>query len=85
MKSARPSILPRIDLTCLRAGDRARFVASSLPRPDLDLLAALGLTESCLLRVCQTRDPWIVEVRATRIGLAESVAKAIFVSPEARP
>jgi Fe2+ transport system protein FeoA len=34
--------------------------------------------------VCQTGDPWIVQVRSTRIGIAESVARAILVIPEER-
>ena len=41
-----------------------------------------GLTDACRLRVCQVGDPWVVQVRATRIGLAESVARAILVVPE---
>jgi hypothetical protein len=71
-----------IDLTRLRVGARARYHGALLDRADLDLLESLGLTDACRLRVCQTGDPWVVQVRATRSGLAESVARAILVVPE---
>lgn len=71
-----------VDLTRLRAGSCARFHGARLDRADLDLLESLGLTDACRLRVCQTGDPCVVQVRATRIGLAESVARAILVVPE---
>lgn len=71
-----------IGLTRLRVGSRARYHGARLDRADLDLLESLGLTGACRLRVCQTGDPWVVQVRATRIGLAESVARAILVVPE---
>lgn len=71
-----------VDLTRLRAGSRARYHGARLDRADLELLESLGLTGSCSLRVCQTGDPWVVQVRSTRIGLAESVARAILVVPE---
>jgi Fe2+ transport system protein FeoA len=71
-----------VDLTRLRSGDRARFHGTLLDRADLALLEALGLTEASELRVCQVGDPCILQVRATRIGIAETVAKAILVRPE---
>lgn len=71
-----------VSLTRLRVGSRARFHDSQLEPGDLQLLEALGLTGACRLRVCQAGDPWIVQVRATRIGIAEAVARAIFVIPE---
>jgi Fe2+ transport system protein FeoA len=74
-----------VDLTRLSVGARARFRGSELARSDLDLLEALGLTEGSRFRVCQTGDPWIVQVRATRIGIAESVARQILVLPEEQP
>lgn len=74
-----------VGLTSLGVGAEARFHGTSLARGDLDLLEALGLTSACRLRVCQAGDPWIVQVRATRIGIAETVARAILVIPEAEP
>lgn len=73
-----------VDLTRLRVGAEARFCGTLLDRADLQILEALGLTDACRLRVCQTGDPWIVQVRSTRIGIAESVARAILVIPEDR-
>jgi Fe2+ transport system protein FeoA len=73
-----------VDLTCLQVGAEARFCGTLLGRADLEILEALGLTDDCRLRVCQTGDPWIVQVRSTRIGIAESVARAILVIPEER-
>lgn len=71
-----------VNLTRLRAGAAARYRGARLERVDLDILEALGLTDDCRLRVCQTRDPWVVQVRATRIALADSVAREILVVPE---
>ena len=71
-----------IELTRLAVGDRARLHGASLERVDQEILEALGLTGACRLRVCQAGDPWIVQVRATRIGLADPVARAIRVVPE---
>jgi Fe2+ transport system protein FeoA len=44
---------------------------------------ALGLTDRCLLRVCKAGEPCIVEVKATRIGLSRTLARGVFVVPEA--
>lgn len=74
-----------IDLTHLRVGDRARLESTRLSRADSALLEALGLTEHSELRVCQVGDPCILQVRSTRIGVAQAVAKAIFVVPEGSP
>lgn len=71
-----------IDLTRLSVGARARFRGNGLAQSDLQLLEALGLTEDSRFRVCQTGDPWIVQVRSTRIGIAEAVARQIRVLPE---
>ncbi|HEX6201662.1 MAG TPA: FeoA domain-containing protein [Thermoanaerobaculia bacterium] len=71
-----------VELTSLAVGDRARLHGASLERTDREILEALGLTGACRLRVCQAGDPWIVQVRATRIGIADPVARAIRVVPE---
>jgi Fe2+ transport system protein FeoA len=71
-----------VELTRLRAGCQARFHGTDLVREDLELLEALGLTATCLLRACQVGDPCIVQVRTTRIGIARSLARSIFVVPE---
>lgn len=73
-----------VELTRLAAGDAAQLHASSLGAEDFALLEALGMTRSCRFRVCKVGDPWIVQVRETRIGLAASVARQILVVPDAR-
>jgi Fe2+ transport system protein FeoA len=45
-------------------------------------LEALGLTAASSLRVCQSGEPCIVQVRATRIGLSGAVAREIYVIPD---
>jgi hypothetical protein len=71
-----------VDLTRLPAGSEGRLSGTRLARADLEILEGLGLTDACRLRVCQTGDPCIVQVRATKIGIAEPLARAIFVLPE---
>lgn len=73
-----------IRLSELKAGQRGEMIRADLQCDDCDLLSALGMTDRCKFRVCKAGDPWIVEVNATRIGLAESVAGQILVLPEPR-
>ena len=68
-----------IRLSALRAGDAARLHRRQLSEGENCLLAAMGLTEGCRLVVRSHGDPCIVEVRATRIGLARSVAERLLV------
>jgi Fe2+ transport system protein FeoA len=76
---------PAVQLTQLLAGCSARLHSTELTGQDCALLEALGLTRSCRFRVCKAGDPWILQVRETRIGLAASVACRILVVPEAVP
>jgi Fe2+ transport system protein FeoA len=46
-------------------------------------LRSLGLIDDCRMRLCKIGDPCIVQVRATRIGLSRSVARCVFVVPDA--
>ena len=71
-----------VELVRLQVGSRAQLFGTRLGRADFDLLQALGLTEECRLRVCRAGDPWIVQVRSTRIGIADLVARDILVIPE---
>jgi Fe2+ transport system protein FeoA len=57
--------------------------SAELTTDDCALLKALGLTDRCLLRVCKAGEPCIVEVKATRIGLSRTLARGVFVVPEA--
>lgn len=72
-----------VQLTELAAGAAAQLHGTHLGEDDFALLEALGLTRSCRFRVCKVGDPWIVQIRETRIGLAASVARRIFVVPAA--
>ena len=81
--SATLSLSQTIPLSQLRAGTTARLHSSELAKDDCALLKALGLTDRCLLRVCKAGEPCIVEVKATRIGLSRSLARGVFVVPEA--
>ena len=72
-----------IPLSQLRAGSTARMHSAELASDDCALLKALGLTDRCLLRVCKAGEPCIVEVKATRIGLSRTLARGVFVVPEA--
>jgi Fe2+ transport system protein FeoA len=72
------SISP-VQLTNLAAGCAARLHSADMGEDDFALLEALGMTRSCRLRICKAGDPWIVQVRDTRIGLAASVASRLLV------
>ena len=69
-------------LSDLRRGETARVHAADLDAETAGLLRAIGLTSASALRLCQAGNPCIVQVQATRIGLAESVAQRIFVLRE---
>lgn len=77
-----PDLSP-VQLTELAAGSAAQLHDATLGDEDFALLEALGMTRSCRFRVCKVGDPWIVQVRETRIGLAASVARQILVVPDA--
>ena len=81
--SATLSLSQPIPLSQLRAGTTARLHSAELAKDDCALLKALGLTYRCLLHVCKAGEPCIVEVKATRIGLSKSLARGVFVVPEA--
>jgi Fe2+ transport system protein FeoA len=71
-----------VRLSDLAAGCVARLHAANLAPHDCALLRALGLTDDCVLRICQVGEPCIVQVRSTRIGLSKAVARDIYVLPE---
>lgn len=74
---------PSLWLSEVAAGAMVRLVRRDLAEGEACLLAAMGLTEGCRLTVRSSGDPCIVEVRATRIGLARSVAERLLVRAEA--
>ena len=74
----------RIPLTQLSRGQRAVIDAESLislADADRCLLRAMGIHESCELKVCKAGAPCIIEVERTRVGLCGSVASKVFVKP----
>ncbi|TAK10748.1 MAG: ferrous iron transport protein A [Acidobacteria bacterium] len=76
--------LAPVRLCDLEEGCAARFHEASLDAEARDLLRALGLTSSSVVRLCKSGEPCIVQVRATRIGLSKLVAGQIYVIPESR-
>ena len=76
-----PSQLPVLErLADLPVGSSARLSCQELSEGEACLLAAMGMTEGCRLKVRTSGDPCIVEVRSTRIGLARSVAVRLVVA-----
>lgn len=69
-------------LADLPVGSVARLSCEELSEGEACLLAAMGMTEGCRLRVRTSGDPCIVEVRSTRIGLARSVAVRLVVASD---
>jgi Fe2+ transport system protein FeoA len=67
-----------VPLTAVPVGSLATLheVRDAASRP---VLRSLGLTDACVLRLCQVGDPCIVQVRSTRIGLSRDVAHALYV------
>lgn len=74
-----------VRLSDLAPDQPARFYdhAPSLDAEARDLLRALGLTASAVVRVRKQGEPCIVQIRSTRIGLSASVAGQILVIPQA--
>jgi len=70
-----------IPLTDLPVDARAELRLSRLDDQTRALLRALGLTDGSSLRVCKQGEPFIIQVRATRIGMSRSVAAGLFVQP----
>ncbi len=68
-----------IPLTSLAPGEVARLADTRLDTDTRSLLRSLGLTDASQLRVCKRGDPFIIQVRATRIGVSSAVAGGIFV------
>lgn len=70
-----------VSLEDLEVGTSARFHATDLDPEACHQLRSLGLTSECQLRLCKKGEPCIVQVRSTRIGLSNEVARRIFVMP----
>jgi Fe2+ transport system protein FeoA len=80
MADARPAA--HVRLSELATGRPARLHAVVLEPGEAGLLSAMGLVTGSRIVVRVAGDPCIVEVRATRIGLARSVADRLEVVAE---
>ena len=78
-----PDITAPVPLTALEPGASARLHATRLDDDTRSLLRALGLTDASRLRVCKCGEPFIIQVRTTKIGLSSVVAGNIYVVQDA--
>jgi Fe2+ transport system protein FeoA len=75
-----------IPLPVVAAGAVARIRRADLGAEDRAMLEAMGLREGATLRVQRNGAGCIVQVDATRVALADPVARRIMVTPvEAGP
>jgi len=70
-----------VSLEQLTVGALARFHGTDLDPEACHQLRSLGLTTECQLRLCKKGEPCIVQVRSTRIGISQEVARRIMVVP----
>jgi Fe2+ transport system protein FeoA len=70
-----------VSLEALNVGEMARFHGTDLDPEACHQLRSLGLTTECQLRLCKKGEPCIVQVRSTRIGISNEVARRIMVVP----
>ena len=80
----RPASAP-VPLSSMKVGTSGRLHDTHLDDETRSLLRSLGLTDASRLRVCKQGEPFIIQVRATRIGVSSVVARGIFVVPDAEP
>jgi Fe2+ transport system protein FeoA len=71
----------RVPLASLAVDTSCRFHCAELDGEARELLRALGLTDGACMRVCQLGETCIVQVRGTRIGITNRVARSIHVEP----
>src|SRR5262245_22243603 len=76
-----PETQPTVPLSCLKEGEWGYWHASNLCCEDCELLNAMGMTDRCSIRVCQSGEPCIVQVDSTRLGLSAALARNILVCP----
>jgi Fe2+ transport system protein FeoA len=68
-----------IRLADLAVGDTARLHQADVEDSMGRFLRAIGLTRAARFRVCRRGEPCIIQVRSTRVGLAQAIADRIFV------
>ena len=74
-----------VPLSTLQTGAEASLHSTELDADTRSLLRSLGLTDASPLRVCKNGEPFIIQVRATRIGVTGAVAGQIFVLADRAP
>lgn len=70
-----------VALSSLPVGAEATLAGGLLPADEMRLLAAMGLSDRSQLRICRQGEPCIVQVRATRVGIARAVARRLHTNP----
>ena len=68
-----------IPLSQMARGQRGVLCTCELPECEGQILAAMGLTDACELRVCRRGEPCIIRVNATRLGLSAALARRLLV------
>ena len=74
----------RVPLTDLPAGGCGRISLVYATTLDLERLEVMGLCAGRVVHVAKSGDPMIVRVLGTRIGLARTLARDIYVEPVER-
>ena len=68
-----------IPLSELRELEEAIVHVADLDYEERNMLAAMGLHEDALFRLCQQGQPCIIQVEATRLGLSQEITSRIMV------
>ena len=68
-----------IPLSELRELEEAIVHVADLDYEERNILAAMGLHEDALFRLCQQGQPCIIQVEATRLGLSQEITSRIMV------
>ena len=68
-----------IPLSELGELEEAIVHVADLDYEERNMLAAMGLHEDALFRLCQQGQPCIIQVEATRLGLSQEITSRIMV------
>ena len=74
-----------VPLAALAVGAIGRVHHADVEDSTGRFLRAIGLTSTAAFRVCRRGEPCIIQVRATRVGLAKAIADRILVVPLDKP
>lgn len=75
----------RLRLSDAPAGLIVRLSGTELDAASQSRLRALGLTDTSVVRICKQGEPCIVQVRTTRIGISERIARHVLVTAVRAP